>query len=121
MLLGITITLLPLLLVGITIVFYRQERRELTPSRRVLFLLGVAAASISAAVLSTFSIHAWLASGGTQPVDLDRIYPVFSMMAFGVLAVVFGCCGRRVSRSLLSCDGLITVGFWYVVALAVSP
>jgi hypothetical protein len=117
----ITITLLPLVLVGITSAFYRKEGRGLVAWRRLLFVVGIAANGVSAAVLSIFSIHGYLASRGTEPVDLDRMYPVLSMMMIGLLAAGFGCCGRRVSRVLLIGDGLLTTVFWYFVALAASP
>ena len=121
MLLVITITVLPLFLVGVAAAFYRREGDQLVRWRRSLFLLGIGANFVSAAVLSAFSIHAYLAAHGTESVDLDRMYPVFSMMAAGAVAAVFGSCGRRISRVVLICDGLLTTVCWYLLALATSP
>lgn len=118
--LTLAIPLLPLLTFGIIFAFYRKEGHGLR-WRKILFLVGILANAISAAVLYTFSIHGYIASHGTQSVDLDRMYPVLSMMIVGLVAAGFGCCGRRVSRVLLVGDGLLTVAFWYFAALAASP
>ena len=117
----LAIPLIPLALIGITSAFYRKENLCLPRWRRILFLLGILGNAVSAAVLFAFSIHAFIAAHGTKSVDLDRMYPVLSMMIVGLLAAVFGCSGRRVSRILLVGDGLVTTIFWYLAALATSP
>jgi Na+/serine symporter len=119
--LALAIPLLLFVLIGIASAFYRKENQGLARWRRILFLLGILANAVSAAVLFTFSTHAFIAAHGTKPVDIDRMYPVLSMMIVGLLAAVLGCSGRRVSRVLLVGDGLLTTIFWYLAALATSP
>jgi hypothetical protein len=62
-----------------------------------------------------------VASQGSKSVDLDRMYPVFSMMGLALLAVVLASFGRRVSRLILVVGGLVTIMTWYVAALGASP
>ncbi len=69
-------TVIPLILIWPTWKFYRQEGDALPGWRKVLFLTGVIANAVSAAVLISFTIQAYVTSHGTTPVDLDRMYPV---------------------------------------------
>lgn len=114
-------TFLPLLLVCLTWRFYRKEAVAVLRWRRGLFLTGLAANAVSAAVLISFTIHAYLVSKGTKPVDLDRMYPVFSMLGLGLLASGLASSGKQISRLILLGTGLFTSVLWYLVALAASP
>jgi hypothetical protein len=69
----------------------------------------------------SFTFQAYLAWQGTVSVDLDRIYSVFSMFCLGLLAACLACFGRRVSRFILLCDGVLMAVLWNVVAMAASP
>lgn len=114
-------TFLPLLLVCLSWRLYRNETVTLVGWRRGLSLAGLAANAVSAAVLISFTIHAYVVSKGTKPVDLDRIYPVFSMLGLGLLAAGLASSGKRISRLILFGTGLLTAVLWYFVALAASP
>ena len=114
-------TFLPLLLVCLTWRFYRREAVALAGWRRGLFLTGLAVNAVSAAILISFTIHAYVVSKGTKPVDLDRMYPVFSMLGLGLLAAGLASSGKHISRLFLLITGLFTAILWYLVALAASP
>jgi hypothetical protein len=114
-------TFFPLILVCLTWWFYRKEVDALVGWRKASFLAGMVANTISAAVIISFTIHAYVVSKGTTPVDLDRIYPVFSMFGLGLLAAGLAFFGRGVSRLILIGNGLLAAVLWYFVALAASP
>ena len=76
---------------------------------------------MSTAVLLVFRLHAYRAAHGKAPVDLDRLYPVFSMLGLGALSAVLAFFGKRLSRIFLVGAGLLTVVTWYLAGLAVSP
>jgi hypothetical protein len=114
-------TFLPLLLVCLGWRFYRKDAVTLVGWRRGLFLSGLLANAVSAAVLISFTIYAYVVSKGTKPVDLDRIYPVFSMLGLGLLATGLAFSGQHTSRRILLGTGLFTAVLWYFVALAASP
>jgi|NGEPerStandDraft_6_1074524.scaffolds.fasta_scaffold01867_9 hypothetical protein len=101
--------------------FFRKEGDALARYRKVLFLTGIVANAVSAAVLLSFNIHAYVASHGTTPVDLDRIYPVLSMLGLGLLSSLLAFSGRGVFRLILVGTGLLTAVLWYFAALAASP
>jgi|HubBroStandDraft_5_1064220.scaffolds.fasta_scaffold12141_2 hypothetical protein len=115
------LTFLPLLLVYLSWWLYRNESVNLAGWRKGLFLTGIAANAVSAAVLISFTIHAYVASKGTKPVDLDRLYPVFSMFGLALLTAGLTSSGKRVSRLIFLGTGLFTAVLWYFVALAASP
>jgi hypothetical protein len=117
----IVVGLLPLLLLGVAWYFYRSESESLLRWRKALFLSGILANTVSAVVLVSFLAHAYVASRGSKSVDLDRMYPVFSMMGLALLAVVLASFGRRVSRPILVAGGLVTVVAWYLAAMGASP
>jgi hypothetical protein len=96
--------------------FYREEAVVLEGWRRIIFLAALVANTISAVVLLSFTAHALVASYRATQVDLDSIYPVFSMLALGVLTAVLAVSGRRISRLVLIGNGLL----WYLVGLAAS-
>src|SRR5208283_3113399 len=96
--LPITLMLLPLLLLWVTWRFYRKECNVLVGWRKVLFLAGIAANAVSAAVLVSFTVRAYATLHGATPVDLDRVYPVLSMLGLGLLAAGLDSSGSRVSR-----------------------
>ncbi len=120
MLLISLLNIVPLLLLGLAWWFYRSEAASLTSLRRGIFMSAFAANTLSAAVLLSFIAQAYLVSKGTKPVDLDRAYPVFSMMGVGLLAAILAISGRRVSRVVLIGDGLLTAILWYVAAMGAS-
>jgi hypothetical protein len=111
----------PLILLVATLYFYRAEGKALNRRRKVIFFAGIVANGVSAAVLASFLVHAYIASRGSVPVDLDRAYPVLSMLGMGVLAAMLASSGRSVSRLLLIGDGLMTAVFWYLAAMGASP
>jgi hypothetical protein len=101
---------------------FRSEGKGITGMRRWMFLLGAAGGGVSTAVLLVFLLHAYRAAHGTTTrVDLDRLYPVFSMLGLGMLAAVLAFFGRRLSRLFLLGAGLLAVVTWYLAGLAVSP
>jgi len=106
-----------ILMLGVWLLF-RRELDVLSNWRRSVFVAGAAANTASAGVLLAFFLHAQLAS---KPVDLDRIYPVFTMMGLALLAAILSISGRRVSRSVLAVNGVLTFCLWYLAALAASP
>lgn len=114
-------TLLPLPLLWPIWRLYRRERGALAGWRRSLFRAAIIVNAVSAVVLATFTIHAYLISAGVKPVDLDWVYPVFSMFGLGLLAAVLASSGRGVSRAMLVANGIVTAVFWYFVAMAASP
>lgn len=120
MLLIAALNIVPLLLLGLALWFYRNEGASLVPWRRKVFGVALAANAVSAAVLVSFIVQAYIASKGTKPVDLDRVYPVFSMLGIGLLAAVLAASGRRVSRLVLIGDGLLTAVLWYLAAMGAS-
>lgn len=111
----------PLLLLGLAWWFYRSEGAALVNWRRGVFVTALAANAVSAAVLLSFIAQAYIASKGTKPVDLDRAYPVLSMLGVGLLAAILAVSGRRVSRLVLIGDGLLTAVLWYLAGMAASP
>jgi hypothetical protein len=116
-----TLTGAPLLLLGLTWWFYRSEGASLVSWRRAVFVAALVSNAVSGAVLISFTIYALVVARGTRPVDLDRMYPVFTMLGLGVLAAMLAVSGRRVSRWVLIGDGLLTAVLWYLVGLAASP
>ena len=100
---------------------FRGEGRTLTGVRRGMFWLGLAVGGVSTAVLLVFLLHAYRAAHGKVPVDLDRLYPVFTMLSLGALAAVLAFFGKRLSRCFLLGAGLLAVVTWYLAGLAVSP
>jgi hypothetical protein len=114
-------TFLPLPLACLSWGFYRKDAFTLVGWRRGLFLAGLLANAVSAAVLISFTIHAYVVSRGTKPVDLDRIYPGVSMMGLGLLATGLAFFGKHTSRRILLGSGFFTAVLWYFVALAASP
>jgi hypothetical protein len=120
MLLIILLNIVPLLLLGLAWWFYRNEGASLTKWRRGVFVSAFVANAVSAAVLLSFIAQAYIASKGTKPVDLDRAYPVFSMLGIGLLAAILAVSGRRVSRLVLIGDGLLTAVLWYLAAMGAS-
>ena len=119
-LLIVLLNIAPLLLLGLAWWFYRQEGAALTNWRRGVFVTAFVANAVSAAVLVSFIAQAYIASKGTKPVDLDRAYPVFSMLGVGLLAAILAVSGRRVSRLVLIGDGLLTAVLWYLAAMGAS-
>jgi hypothetical protein len=122
MLLMATFGLLPLLLAAASWWLHRSEAR--TPYiawRNTLVLIGLACVSVSAFILTAFTVHAYVISRGTTPYDLDRAYPVLWMMAFALIASILAFFGRRLSRLFMIATGLVTFYLWYVAALAASP
>jgi hypothetical protein len=122
MLLMATIGLLPLLLAAASWWLHRSEAS--TPYiawRNTLVLIGLAFVSVSAFILTAFTVHAYVISRGTTPYDLDRAYPVLWMMAFALIASILAFFGRRLSRLFMIATGLVTFSLWYVAALAASP
>jgi hypothetical protein len=120
MLLITVVNLFPLLLLGLAWWFYRNEGAALARWRRNVFLVALIANAVSAAVLLSFAAQTYVASKGVKPVDLDRAYPVLSMLGIGLLAAVLAVAGRRVSRLVLIADGLLTAVLWYLAAMAGS-
>jgi len=120
-LLMIALNVLPLLLLGLAWWLYRNEGKSLVRGRKVAFVVALIANAVSAVVLLSFTVQAYVGSRGQRPVDLDRIYPVMSMLAIGALAAVLAICGRRASRLVLISDGILTAVLWYLAGLAVSP
>jgi len=114
-------TIVPLLLLGLAWWFYRSEAASLVSWRRGVFVAAFVANAVSAAVLISFTIHAYVASRGTASVDLDRMYPVLTMLGLGILGSMLAVSGRRISRLMLIGDGVLTAVLWYLVGLAVSP
>jgi len=112
---------IPLVFLGLAWWFYRSEGPSLVRWRKSVFIVALALNAVSAAVLVTFFVHAYRVSQGSRPVDLDRMYPVFSMMGLALLAAVLAFFGRRVSRPILISGGLITVVVWYLAAMGTSP
>jgi hypothetical protein len=122
MLLIIAFNVAPLLLLALALWRYRNEFPPLAAWRKRPFILALAAIATSATILATFSAHALLINAGMiKEADLDRVYPVFSMLGLGFLGFILASFGQRTSRSLLMIDGIALVLFWYFAALAASP
>jgi amino acid transporter len=117
----IVLPLLPLIVIGLAWWLYRRDREKLPSWRRAVFLAGVLANAVSGAVLLAFFIHGYAASRGSKSVDLDRTYPVLSMMCLALFAALFALFGRRASRCILFGDGLMTFIAWYLAAMGASP
>jgi multidrug transporter EmrE-like cation transporter len=118
----IWLTALAAVLSGIGLWSFRSEGRALVGVRKIIFVTGTVANLGSTIVLLVFLITAHrMASGAMRPIDLDRVYPVFSMLGLGLLAAVLAFFGRRFSRLLLVVAGLLVAYLWYIAALAVSP
>jgi hypothetical protein len=96
---------LPLLLVYLSWRLYHKDVVTLAGWRGGLFLTGLAANATSAAVLISFTIHAYVVSKGTKPVDLDRMYPVLSMLGLGLLAAGLASSGKRIPRVICFVNG----------------
>lgn len=120
MLLTIPLNTVPLILLGLAWWFYQKESSSLVSWRRRVFILALVANAVSAVVLLSFLVQVYIASRGTQPVDLDRAYPVISMLGVGLLAAVLAVSGRRVSRLVLVGNGLLTAALWYFAAMGAS-
>jgi len=116
----IIMAVVPLIVLVMTWRFYAKESGTLLRWRKIVFLAGFCANLVSAAVLVTFLLRAYIASRGTTSVDLDRIYPVLTMLGLGVAASGLATVGTRVSRLLLIGSGLLTAVFWYLAALGAS-
>ncbi len=115
-------TLLAVLLPELALLSFRAEGNALPSFRKVVFVLGAAANLGSATALLIFLIMAYkMAHGTMRPIDLDRVYPVFSMLGLALLAAVLALFGRRISRVLLLVAGLLAAYLWYLAGLAVSP
>lgn len=114
-------TLLPLPLLLLIWRLYRRDRGAVIRWRRLLFSSGIAVNAVSAMVLAIFTVHAYLISTGAKPVDLDRVYPVFSMLGLGLLAAIVALCGSGGPRVMLVANGLFTAVLWYAVGMAASP
>jgi hypothetical protein len=115
-------TVLAILLSGLAFLSFRTEGRALLTFRKLIFVLGVVASLGSTIVLLIFLIMAYkMAHGKMHPIDLDRVYPVFSMLGLGLVAAVLALFGRRISRVLLLIAGLLAAYLWYLAGLAVSP
>lgn len=115
-------TLLAFALSGWALLSFRTEGMALLSFRKVAFGLGTAANLVSTVALLVFLIMAYkMARGTMHPIDLDRVYPVFSMLGLGFLAAVLALFGRRISRVLLLVAGLLTAYLWYLAASAVTP
>jgi hypothetical protein len=114
---------LPLLIVIAVWLLSLRDLGQLNHWRRGVFLAGAAANTLSASVLLAFFMHAQiiLHAPASKPVDLDRVYPVFTMMGMAFAAAILSIAGRRVSRWVLALDGVLTVCLWYLAALAASP
>ena len=110
-----------LIFLGLAYWFYRTEAFSLVSWRRGSFTAALVLNSISVVVLVTFLVHAYLVSRGTKPVDLDRMYPVLSMMGLALLAALLALFGRRVSRLMLVGGGLAIMIIWYLAAMGASP
>src|SRR5277367_5770033 len=110
-------TVIPLALLGLAWWFYRNEGASLMTWRRAVFVAAFVSNAVSGAVLISFTIQALIASRGTTPVDLDRMYPVLTMLGLGLLAAMLAVSGRRVSRLVLIGDGLLTTVLWYLVGM----
>lgn len=116
------LTLLAVLLSVVAFLWFRNEGRTLLRFRRVVFVLGVVANLGTTVGLLIFLIMAYrMAHGMMRPIDLDRAYPVFSLLGLGLLAAVFALFGKRISRILLLISGLLAAYLWYLAGLAVSP
>ncbi len=120
MLLMVLLNAAPLALFILAWWLYRKESSSLTTWRRGAFVAALVANAVSAAVLLSFSVQASMAAKGSKPVDLDRAYPVFSMLGVGLLAAILAISGKRVSRLVLVVDGLLTAVLWYLAAMAAS-
>jgi len=87
-----------------------------------VFLVALIIAGVSTAVLLIFLVHGILIqSYARKGVDLDRAYPVFSMLVAGLLSSILAGFGRRASRLLLIGDGLVVTCLWYLAGMAASP
>lgn len=82
---------------------------------------GLLVNALSAVVLLMFAIHSYMVSRGTTPSDLDRMYPVLSMLGFGLLAAILASAGTGVSRLVLAGGGILTAILWYLAGLGASP
>ena len=108
LLLIIVLNTLPLVLVGLAWWQYRKEGAALTRWRNILFVLSLLATGVSAVVLLSFVIHGRLILSGHAPrIDLDLTYPGLTMLGAGLLSIIFAGFGRRISRILMMCDGLL--------------
>lgn len=115
-------TLLAVLLPGLALLSFRTEGKALPSFRKVVFVLGAAANLGSAITLLIFLAMAYkMAHGTMHPIDLDRVYPVFSVLGLGLLSAFFALFGRRIARVLLLVAGLLVTYLWYLASLAVSP
>ncbi len=118
----IWLTVLAAVLSGLGLLLFRTEGKTLLGIRKIIFVTGAAANLGSTIVLLVFLITAHQMARGTMcPIDLDRVYPVFSMLGLGLLAAVLALFGRRSSRVLLLVAGLLVAYLWYIAGLAVSP
>lgn len=113
--------LIPLLLLGLAVWFYRNERKDLIRWRRNAFAVALIANAVSAVALLTYAVLAGVISRGTHPVDLFRVYPIGSMLIVDLLAAGLAASGRRVSRVILIGNGILTAVLWYIAAMATSP
>jgi hypothetical protein len=118
----LAISVLPIALFGLACWQYRKDRSSLVAWRKTVFLVALILAGVSTAVLLIFLVHGILIqSYATKGVDLDRGYPVFSMLVAGLLSCILAGFGRRASRLLLIGDGLVLTYLWYLAGMAASP
>ena len=88
--------------------------------RRTLFTTGLLVTALSASVLLVFVIHCYVAAHGTTPRDLDRVYPVLSMLGLAFVGATLASFGKGASRVVLSASGLLAAVLWYLAGLAAS-
>lgn len=118
----LAINAVPVLLFGLAWWQYLKDRSSLATWRKRAFLVALTIAGVSTAVLLTFLVHGILIqSYAKKGVDLDRAYPVFSMLVAGLLSSILAGFGRRASRLLLIGDGLVVTYLWYLAGMAASP
>ena len=87
-----------------------------------MFLAALILAGLSTAILLIFLVHGILIqSYATKGVDLDRAYPVLSMLVAGLLSCILAAFGWRASRLFLIGDGLVVTYLWYLAGMAASP
>lgn len=113
---------LPSITLVVAYVLYRRDARALSPRRRVVCACAFVATAVSCAVLLGFLIHVRLIGTGLlKPVDVDRSYPVLTMLVLALLGAILAVFGRGMSRWLLAITGLLVLVLWYLAAMAASP
>jgi hypothetical protein len=93
--------------------FLRGTPPDKTTWRRRLFILGLAANSLSVVLFSVFTVEAVLISRGVRGArDLVASYKLFLPIELSVAAVICGVFGRRLSRVLVVLSGLVLSFMW---------